>query len=75
MGTESRNIIYNEFICIFLKGIAAVSRPTTFFRLNRKRKTTDFVQSTELSQAPSKVSFPKKIEPTALFHSSIRAVL
>lgn len=67
MGTESRKIIY-KFICVLLKGITAVSRPTIFFRLNRKKKE-DFLQSTELSQAPSKVSFPK-IEPTAWFHRS-----
>lgn len=48
---------------------------TDYILKTQQKKTTDFVQSTELSQAPSKVSFPKKIEPTALFHSSIRAVL
>lgn len=70
MGTESRNIIYNEFICIFLKGIAAVSRPTTFLRLNRKKKQQILCRVQNSLRLLQKWAFPKKIEPTALFHRS-----
>lgn len=62
MGTESRNI------CIFLKGITAVSRPTTFLRLNRKNNR--FCAEYRTLSGSFKSELSQKIEPTALFHRS-----